>query len=612
MTNLVTQPDLMSTAAADLAEIRSAIGAASTTTAGPTTGLVAAAGDEISAAVAKLFSAYGQEARALIDQASAFHDEFTRVLAAGGFAYAETEIANAAAAAKGALSSITAPIQSLLGGGSGGAVVAAGVTGSATTSASPLVQALAAPGRTITILMGASGYPTPSQLYIDTLSGLFVKPWQTLGILQGLSTPEGLYPLTGVKDLTLDESAARGQTILDNAIHTAYSAGFKNINIFGYSQSATISSMEMNYLHNTPGALPTDLKLSFTLIGDPSNPNGGLLARFPGLTLSPLGITMGLATPDNLFPTRIYSIEYDGFADFPQYPINVVSDVNAFLGLIELHGMYPRLDPTAITNAIPLQTLGDTQTSYYIIDTGHFPLTDFIRDIPVVGNPVADLLEPDLKVIADMGYGSTTVGYSTSPANIQTPFGVLPHLPASQVLSALNTGTQQGISAFTHDVGTLLTTPPHLSLNNLTSIATNAYNQVSTGITGLTSALSSPQSFIAALEAANSRITDAVAGSVSAAYSTLLPTADIVTSLLTSVPSYDVNVFLGGVQQILGGDITGGLEYALGGPLAVDTGMLVLVGGFEFRVFEHAATQIYYDITGKMPPPPMAVGGPQL
>ena len=197
MTNLVTQPDLMSTAAADLAEIRSAIGAASTTTAGPTTGLVAAAGDEISAAVAKLFSAYGQEARALIDQASAFHDEFTRVLAAGGFAYAETEIANAAAAAKGALSSITAPIQSLLGGGSGGAVVAAGVTGSATTSASPLVQALAAPGRTITILMGASGYPTPSQIpqYVTELptfiSASYVKPSQTIRHPHPLPRPRG-------------------------------------------------------------------------------------------------------------------------------------------------------------------------------------------------------------------------------------------------------------------------------------------------------------------------------------------------------------------------------------------------------------------------------------
>src|SRR6202012_2314379 len=148
---------------------------------------------------------------------------------------------------------------------------------------------------------------------------------------------------------------------------------------------------------------------------------------------------------------RIYTIEYDGFADFPQYPIDVFSDVNAFLGIIELHGGYPFLTPLQINGATQLATVAPTQTQYYIVDTGKFPLTDFIRDIPVVGNPIADLVEPDLKVLVDLGYGSTDLGYSTNPANVPTPFGVLPPVSPLQVFGALAAGTQQGVSAFAAD-----------------------------------------------------------------------------------------------------------------------------------------------------------------
>src|SRR5208337_2564 len=188
---------------------------------------------------------------------------------------------------------------------------------------------------------------------------------------------------------------------------------------------------------NTLGGslLPSGVNLNFTLVGDPSNPNGGLFARFPGLSLPSLGLTFGTATPDNSFPTRIYTIEYDGFADFPQYPIDVLSDLSAFLGILTLHGQYPFLTPTELTNAVSLtNTAGPTQTEYFIIPTSDLlapglqglPLLDPVRAIPVIGNPIADLLQPDLTVLVDLGYGSTTQGWSTGPPNVATPFGVLP------------------------------------------------------------------------------------------------------------------------------------------------------------------------------------------
>ncbi len=128
--------------------------------------------------------------------------------------------------------------------------------------------------------MGASGYPIPIQDYIQGIPPLFIDPFFPGGVNLGVNTPEGLYPLTGIKDLTFDVSAARGLTILDNAITAAFGQlNATSVNVFGYSQSAVIASMEMKALDptNTPSSIP----LNFTLVGNPSNPNGGLLARFP-------------------------------------------------------------------------------------------------------------------------------------------------------------------------------------------------------------------------------------------------------------------------------------------------------------------------------------------
>jgi hypothetical protein len=89
------------------------------------------------------------------------------------------------------------------------------------------------------------------------------------------------------------------------------------------------------------------------------NPNGGIFARFPGfpagtnLSLPSLGFTFYGATPSNtIYPTNIYTLEYDGFADFPQYPINLISDLNAFAGIYYVHGTYPG-NPSALPPATP-------------------------------------------------------------------------------------------------------------------------------------------------------------------------------------------------------------------------------------------------------------------
>ena len=212
MASLITQPQLLATAAANAAEINSAISAAKAAAAGPTTGLAAAAQDEVSAMTATLFGAYGQEYQAILQQASAFHEQFVAALSAAGNAYTGAEAANAAAIS-GALGAVTSPMQSMLGGGTG----AAG--GSAVTGAVNMVKAAAA-DPTFTLVIGGSGNPIPVQPYINDVVSRFITsslggllPSLPPGTVSGLFTPEGLYPLTGVKTLPLDTSLDRKSVV---------------------------------------------------------------------------------------------------------------------------------------------------------------------------------------------------------------------------------------------------------------------------------------------------------------------------------------------------------------------------------------------------------------
>ena len=49
-------------------------------------------------------------------------------------------------------------------------------------------------------------------------------------------------------------------------------------------------------------------------------------------------------------------------------------------------------------------------TNYYMIPTQNLPLLDPLRAIPVVGTPLADLLQPDLRVLVNLGYGDPNFG----------------------------------------------------------------------------------------------------------------------------------------------------------------------------------------------------------
>jgi PE family protein len=123
---LFAAPEMVQAAAHNLAGIRATLSEASAAAAGPTTGLTAAAGDEVSAAVAALFGNFGQEYQVINAQAQAFHAQFVNLMNAGAGAYLSAEAANAEQALA---SAANAPMQGLLGGAAAATTGTAGIAG---------------------------------------------------------------------------------------------------------------------------------------------------------------------------------------------------------------------------------------------------------------------------------------------------------------------------------------------------------------------------------------------------------------------------------------------------------------------------------------------------
>jgi hypothetical protein len=98
MSFVTTQPEALSSAATALGGIGSSLNAQSTAVAAPTTGVVPAAADEVSALTAAQFVAHAQLYQAVAAQAAAIHEQFVNTLGTSAGSYAATEAANAAAA----------------------------------------------------------------------------------------------------------------------------------------------------------------------------------------------------------------------------------------------------------------------------------------------------------------------------------------------------------------------------------------------------------------------------------------------------------------------------------------------------------------------------------
>jgi hypothetical protein len=258
------------------------------------------------------------------------------------------------------------------------AVLGVGVAGLMGSQAAHADDTVLGPlaGSDTAIILGGTTEPMPSTAFAQTAEDLYLH---ALGFdggatgstvcdmiatdpcsapLQVLTTPEliqqGPSSLTAADDVVL---AVRNEF---DANPSAFSPDHP-LTIFGYSQSATAESIAMSRL--AADGIPKE-DLHFVFIGDPSLVDTGawpnLVTDLDGIFGTSLTSTLltdvgfdgvlGNVTPDDIYPTTIYTLDGDGVADF-QPDFNDGGLLEPLLKLFTTHVEYLGLTPTEIADA---------------------------------------------------------------------------------------------------------------------------------------------------------------------------------------------------------------------------------------------------------------------
>ena len=300
------------------------------------------------------------------------------------------------------------------------------------------------------LMMGGTTMPTPSEFWQDTIITDYIDP-ATGGNYSPVLVPT---PESGA-------STSLPVGLADLQAAMAQQPANQPYLVEGYSQSAQIAIDEKVDLMQS-GSPPPDV--TFLLLGSGNRPDGGFLERFSGLVIP--GVTgfdfNGAEPTDAGIPTIDIANQYDGNADFPEYPINVVADLNALFGFIYQHAGYgdgplPEEVPAIWPPSEPLSgpfaseyVLGsietvkqvDGDTTFYFIPTTEVPLLDPLRSLGVPES-VLNIFQPALQVIVEAGYDRSI------PFGDPTPAELIPSIdPVTFTLEFANGVVQGADNAF--------------------------------------------------------------------------------------------------------------------------------------------------------------------
>lgn len=265
------------------------------------------------------------------------------------------------------------------------------------------------------LIMGGTGMPQPSDRYLDAVDNLYLQPHGFGGELVSLWTPENVSAT----------SQAVGGQILYNAVMEQIDSGDVDADhpvvVFGYSQSAAISVALMERL--AEDGVSNDL-VRFVLIGSPG--------------------TSGV--PTDLYHTDVYNYEYDPVAFRPTY-FNPLADLNSILGFIYGHSVLLSATPEQIASAIDLPTSDpDSLTTFHMITSDILPLLAPLKLVPILGQPLYELLEPVSRILVNLGYGNIDYGWPPGDVDVPAGSGLFPtDIDFGELLTALGNGVQQGV-----------------------------------------------------------------------------------------------------------------------------------------------------------------------
>ncbi|MGB9305344.1 MAG: PE-PPE domain-containing protein [Mycobacterium sp.] len=394
MSYVVATPDLLATAAEDLATIGSAVSAANAAAANSTTSLLAAAADEVSTGLAALFGAHGLEYQSISAQAAQFNERFVLGLAANANAYLSTEIANAA--------ETLAPV-SIPGAAAGTRIT---IPGAGPLYYPNFITTLPYLGQVL--LEG--GVPGPNSVSIlqgyDLLNHAIGENWFPGTMAQLVNYPASIGIFSGsLAAPNVNDALAMGRQALNDQIMNAFVNGSGSpVSIAGLSEGTLVVNRELAYLATDPNAPPPNA-LKFAMF---SSPELGLAHIYlpNGFTVPLINYTVqGIANTQ--YDVSVVFGQYDFWGNPPDRPWNLLADVNTLFGALYYHDPVSLMSPSDMVQLSSVTAPAGGTITTYMFPSPTLPMLMPLQAIGVP-QPIVSNLNSMLQPIVNAGYSSLT------------------------------------------------------------------------------------------------------------------------------------------------------------------------------------------------------------
>ena len=225
------------------------------------------------------------------------------------------------------------------------------------------------------------------------------------------STPEVVkYPataglLSGFFKPTADQSMVIGQEALNTGILNATSNG-QTVVVAGESLGSMTIDREEAYLATQPNA-PSPNQVTFVEF---SNPERGLADTYlaAGAHVPPLGYTVE-NPPVTPYNTTIVYHQYEGFANPPDRPWNLLADANAVMGVNHYHLYTEFTSQNQVVEVSSVTNSAGGITTTYMVPATILPLLLPLQTFGVPA-PIIDHLNTVLTPVVNGGYSQYDPG----------------------------------------------------------------------------------------------------------------------------------------------------------------------------------------------------------
>ncbi len=258
-------------------------------------------------------------------------------------------------------------------------------------------------GASSALVIGGISTPQLSDMLMSPLLGGALKNQERVSV----KWPAEAGPYTGRGDLTLGASINVGKANLDAQIDAALArldkdadgnvVGGEKVTVVGLSAGSLVVNEVLREMAADADAPGKD-QITFVVVADSSRQKLIDKARYNSkydYTYQP--------APETAYDIVVVTGEYDGMADFPDRPFNVLAIMNAIAGSIFVHVpvMYADLANVPTENiTVDVNTKGGT-TTHYLVPTKKLPLVQLF--------PSLAPREAELKAKIDKAYSRNDV-----------------------------------------------------------------------------------------------------------------------------------------------------------------------------------------------------------